>query len=168
MRKQERKANTSGMLALLLFLVFTVCILSLLMTGADTYQRLSQRDQDSYDRRTATQYVTTKVRQFDVSGEVFVGAFNTGVPDAQGDTLYLKEAYDGEAYYTRIYCHDGSIRELFAEQTGSFLPEDGEIIMKCQSLQFFLEDHLLTVEIGHETGETEQFILYLRSEEVAS
>lgn len=48
-----------GLLALLLLLVFAVCVLSVLLTGADTYQTLTRRDQDSYDRRTAAQYLAT-------------------------------------------------------------------------------------------------------------
>ncbi len=42
-----------SLLALLMLLVFAVCVLSVLLTGADTYQALTKRDQDSYDRRTA-------------------------------------------------------------------------------------------------------------------
>lgn len=54
-----------GLLALLLLLVFAVCVLSVLLTGAGTYQTLTRRDQDSYDRRTAAQYLATRVRQAD-------------------------------------------------------------------------------------------------------
>lgn len=78
-----------GLLALLLLLVFAVCVLSVLLTGADTYQTLTRRDQDSYDRRTAAQYLATRVRQADRADGV-------AVADFQGcDALELTETIDG-------------------------------------------------------------------------
>ena len=68
MREHSRKHDLSSLLVLLLFAVFAVCILSVLLTSADTYRRLSDRDQDSYGRRTSAQYITTKIRQADLRG----------------------------------------------------------------------------------------------------
>ena len=76
MRQHSRKHDLGSLLVLLLFAVFAVCILSVLLTSADTYRRLSGRDQGSYDRRTAAQYITTKVRQADRQGAVSVRSFD--------------------------------------------------------------------------------------------
>ena len=88
MREHSRKHDLSSLLVLLLFAVFAVCILAVLLTSADTYRRLSDRDQDSYDRRTAAQYITTKVRQADRQDTVSVRAF-----DGQ-DALVLTDEID--------------------------------------------------------------------------
>ena len=165
MKEREGKSNLSGLLVLVLFVVFAMCVLSVLLTGADVYQRLARRDQESYDRRTVTQYITTKVRQGDVSGQIFVGPFDAQEGQQQGDTLFLVEENEGEPYCTRFYCFDGSLRELFSDAGGEFQPEDGERILNVQELFFSLEDNFLTVEICYETGEYEYMKLSLRSEE---
>jgi hypothetical protein len=71
-------------------------------------------------------------------------------------------------YCTRIYCHEGYIRELFAEVQGEFSPEDGEKILKAEEARFALQDGLLTVELSLAEGEREELSLFLRSGEVAS
>ena len=65
MKRQPMKHHLNGLIALLLFGVFAVCVLAVLLTGADAYRRLTLRDQAAYDRRTCVQYVATRVRQAD-------------------------------------------------------------------------------------------------------
>ena len=55
----------SGLLALMLFLIFSVCILGVLLSTADAYQRLNERNSLSGDRRTGMMFLSTKVRQYD-------------------------------------------------------------------------------------------------------
>lgn len=167
MREQGKKRNISSILVLLLFAVFVICILAVLLTGARVYQNLAQRDQESYDRRTVAQYIATKVRQSDSEGLVFVAPFDEDAAQTEGDTLYLTEHLDGEDYYTRLYCHDGYVRELFASCYDEFLPEDGEKIMEAEELGFAVEDGLLTVQITYRDGTQEDLVLHLRSGEVA-
>lgn len=168
MKEQGRKRNISSLLVLLLFAVFVICILAVLLTGAQVYQNLAQRDQESYDRRTVAQYIATKVRQTDAESFVFTAPFSEDAAQTEGDTLYLTEQLEGEDYYTRIYCHDGYVRELFASCYDEFLPEDGEKIMEAEDLLFAVEDGLLTVQIGYADGTRENLVLHLRSGEVAS
>ena len=92
-------------MVLLLFGVFAVCILSVLLTGADAYRRLSQRDQSGYEHRTASQYLTTRVRQADRLGGVRVDTF-----DGQ-DTLVLSE--DLTSMRKKLVCPScGSEKEI--------------------------------------------------------
>ena len=168
MRNRSRKRNMSSILVLVLFAGFAVCILSVLLTGADLYQTLTLRDQASYDRRTAAQYITTKVRQNDRVDMLFVGAFEEERAEDQGDTLYLVETVDGETYYTKLYCYDGYVRELFAAPGGGFFVMDGEKVLPAQSVRFSVQGELVCVELEHPGGEKEQFVLTLRSGEVAA
>ena len=163
MRKRNRKRNTGSMLVLVLFAVFAMCVLSVLLTGADSYQRVTGRDQASYDRRTAAQYITTKIRQSDASNMLFVGDFENGLPDTQGNTLYLTEMVDEAVYCTRLYCYDGCIRELFSTSEGVFSFEDGEKVLPAQSVYLSMKDGFVSVELTHPDGETEHFVLALRS-----
>ena len=88
----------SALAPLLLFAVFASCVALILLFGADIYRNLSQRDQDNYQRRTAVQYVTTRIRQSDAEGMVFIGDFYEATPNTSGDTLFLCEELDGKPF----------------------------------------------------------------------
>lgn len=156
--RREKDHSLNGLLALQLFGIFAACVLSVLLMGADAYQRLTERDRESYESRTVAQYIATRVRQADRSGGISAGAFGGS------DALELWETIDGEAYVTRVYCHDGWLRELFTDASGDFAPEDGEPVLEAESLSVSLSGAgLLTVEITSADGETQQVTLYLRS-----
>ena len=162
MSTKQKKRNMGALAVLLLFGVFAVCILSVLLTGADAYQRLARRDQLSYDRRTAGQYLSTRVRQADQLGRVTVDSFG-GV-----DALVFTEEIEGEEYETLVYCYDGYLRELFVSAEGDFLPEDGEKVLQAERLSLSLDGQLLTAELVGPAGEVQNLILYLRSGEEVS
>lgn len=61
MREKRVKHHIDGLVALLLFGVFAACVLVVLLTGADAYRRLTERDQAAYERRTGVQYIATRV-----------------------------------------------------------------------------------------------------------
>ena len=65
MNKKQRQFKISGIMALLLFVIFAVCVLIVLLNGANVYNHLVKRDKFSYDSRTAAQYFVTRVRQSD-------------------------------------------------------------------------------------------------------
>ena len=148
------------MLVLLLFGVFAICILSVLLIGADAYHRLSDRDRESYDARTTAQYITTRVRQADRQGGAAVRTFE-GCP-----ALVLPQTIDGTVYETLIYHYDGYIRELFAAADGDFLPEDGEKVLPAGGLLILEEEPGLHIRILGADGENLQDLwLHLRSGE---
>ena len=63
MKQKIQQKSISGLAALLVFALFAVGILSVLLSGAGAYQRLTRRDRLSYDSRTCAQYVAAKIRQ---------------------------------------------------------------------------------------------------------
>ena len=141
MRNSQPKHHIDGLLVLLLFGVFAVCILSVLLIGARVYRQLNDRDQSSYDRRTAVQYVATKIRQAH-------DARSVSVETTDGICLLtLSESIDGVPYLTRLYCHDGYLRELFSSAEYEFAPQDGEAILPAQDMDLSLEDGMLSVTI---------------------
>jgi len=155
---RQNKRRTDAVLVLLLFAVFAVCILSVLLTGADAYQRLSERDRLSYEQRTAAQYLTTRLRQADRAGAVSVQTFE-GCP-----ALILTEEIDGAVYETRIYHYDGYIRELFTAADGDFLPEDGEKVIAAGGMLIYPEEPGLQIRVLTEDGQWQELRLHLRSE----
>lgn len=159
MSMRQKNGKTGALAVLLLFGVFAVCILSVLLTGADAYHRLVGRDRLSYDRRTAGQYLSTRVRQADRAGQVRVDAFGGA------DALVFTEEIDGVVYETLVYCHDGYLRELFVSAAGKFSPEDGEKVLRAQGLTLSLDGALLTAELTGPAGEVQPLTLFLRSGE---
>lgn len=156
---EEKRSKITTLIVLTVFCVFAVCILVVLLTGADVYRRLVDREQSHYDRRTAAQYVTTRLRPADAVGAVRVADFEGH------SALIILEEIDGSFYETCIYCYEGYVRELFTIAGGDFAPEDGEKILEAEQLNFRLDRSTLTVEITPEDGTEEKLTLYLRSGE---
>lgn len=152
----------TDLLSLVVFGIFAICILLVLLTGAGVYRNLVARGGEDYQRRTAAQYITTRVHQADTHGGIAVEDFGGR------DALVLREEIRGRTYLTRVYCRDGFLRELFTAGNGSVSPEDGEKILEVRELSLSLEKGMLTARITLPDGSVEDLILYLRSGEVAA
>lgn len=129
-----------GLFVLLSFGVFAVCVLLVLLTGADVCRSQTERDQAAWSRRTGAQYLTAKLRHADEAGAI---GFSGGDGALWYDTLDLREEIDGETYVTRVYCYDGYIRELFTVDGGVYAPEDGEPVLAAQELRFGWDGELV-------------------------
>lgn len=158
MKRTRIHYHLDGLIALLLFGVFAVCVLAVLLTGASAYQRLTQRDMAAYDSRVCLQYIAARVRQADRDNGVSVEPFGGR------DALILTE--EG-GYATYVYWHEGYLMELYTSVDGDLAPEDGEKLMASGGLELSLEDGLLTVDITQGTGEQDTLCLSLRSGEGA-
>ena len=163
MKQRTKSIHMSALAPLLLFAVFASCVALILLFGADIYRNLSQRDQDNYQRRTAVQYVTTRIRQSDAEGMVFIGDFYEATPNTSGDTLFICEELDGKTFYTRIYCSGGYLRELFGDSTLEFAPEDGEIILQAQQMCLSTVDDTVSVTLNFGDGTEETVFLNIRT-----
>ena len=157
MRNTQEHKKIDALLVLVLLGTFAVCILFVLLTCADAYQRLARRDQLSYDRRTAQQYLTTRVHQADRMDGITIASFG------DADALVLREQINGEDYQTLVYCHDGYLRELFALAGSEFTPSDGEKVLQAQSLSLQWQDRLLLLDLTDPSGQTQRITIYPRS-----
>ena len=155
MKKRTIEHHLDGLIALLLFGVFAACVLTVLLTGANAYQRLTERDQSAFNRRTCAQYVASRVRQSDQADLVSVSDF--------GGESALVLLDPGGDYVTRVYCHEGYLMELYTDVLSDMAPEDGEQILSLRALDFTLEDGLLTAVIENEDGGIEELRLSLRA-----
>ena len=156
MNKTSRSKNSiSGLAALLVFGIFAVCVLLVLLQGANTYQKIHSRGQASFAERTSMQFLAAKVRQAD--GPVILTSFG------DDEALLFDEEFDGENYTTWIYCYDGWLREYFGPEGEEPMPELGEPVLEAGSLSMALEDNLLWILLEDEWGEDHELQLYLRS-----
>jgi len=157
MKNEQKQLKMGSLLALMVFGVFAACLLFLLLTGADVYQKMRQRDTATYESRTAVQYMTTRVRQADraesITAEMFDGL----------DALVLLEEIEGETYKTKLYCYDGWLTELYAAAGSDLSPADGEKILELKGLQLSLQDGFLQAKLTLPDGREEELSLQLRS-----
>lgn len=155
MKQKPIQHHIESLAALLLFGVFAVCVLAVLLTGADAYRSLTQRDQDACDRRSCTQYITTRVRQADYAHGIAVEE------DFGGGALVLDA---NQKYRTWLYCQDGWLMELYCLAEEPLEPEDGRKLMEAEDLKLSLKDDLLQVSVTTEDGIEDTLLLSLRGE----
>ena len=148
--KNNAHRNITQLLALLVFGVFALCVAAVLLTGGRVYQTLTQRGGDAHSQRVAVRYLTTRFQQApEVALEDFCGL----------QALTIREQINGKTYVTRVYCHEGAVRELFSGEKVPVTPDDGEIVLEAEKLAFSQEGRLLTAEITHPDGSVQQLLL---------
>ncbi len=135
----KKGAKLTDFLVLLVFTAMAISLLLVLLTGANIYQNLSERGEETYNRQTLSQYFSTRVRQ---GNEVTVEDFK-GCP-----ALVFREEIEEEEYSTRVYCYDGYLRELFSPSDADLDPEDGEWILELDSMALSIDEDLLTIDLG--------------------
>ena len=153
MKKRIDKIDVSAVAPIVLLALFAVLILMVLVSGARIYKDFTEKDAKSNAQRTAEQYVSARIRQSDSSGGAFIGDFSEPTEKDSGDTLYIREVYDGVEYYTRIYCYDGYLCELFSSSEFTASESDGERIIGLSELNFTVNNGLLSVKLTFPDGE---------------
>ena len=156
MRRKPIQHHIDALAALLLFGIFAACVLAVLLTGADAYRRLTQRDQAAFERRSCVQYLATRVRQSDRVGSICVEDFGGS------DALVLDADSD---YPTWLYCRDGWLMEMYCYYEERLDPEEGIQLMELGELDLSLEDGLLTIDVTAADGTEDTLILSLHSAE---
>ena len=132
-KMKSEKHNIDGAFVLVLFAVFAVTIVAVLALGANSYKKLVERDEDSYNRRIITSYVTAKIRENDSMGALEVGGFTKADTPDGIDTLHMYQTIEGEVYDTRIYFYDNHICELLTLADIKINPDAGSPIMEANS-----------------------------------
>ncbi|MCM1221811.1 MAG: DUF4860 domain-containing protein [Lachnospiraceae bacterium] len=117
-----------------LFIVYAICIMIVLLTGADIYKGIHDRGTAAYNNRINNQYIVNHIRQSeDVSIEDF------------GDSQALVLHDHNEGYVTKIYYYDGFIMELFTPEDSNMTPSAGTKIAQADSFKIEQTDNLLKV-----------------------
>lgn len=139
---KEKRWNITGLLALTVFAVFALCVLLVLLSGAQVYRGLTERGEENCASRTAVRYLTTRIRQ----------AESVTVGDFEGcHALIIPEQIDGTTYLTRVYVYDGYLRELYCAESADLQPQDGEKVLPAAKLEAILGNGLLTMELDGQT-----------------
>ena len=147
---KNNPSRTGQVLALLCLTVFALCLLLVLLSGASCYRGLVERGEETYGRRTALQYLTTRIRQAET---VEIGDFE-GCP-----ALILEETVENETYTTKVYCYEGWLRELYAVPGAKLPLKAGTAILEAEDLTLTRDGDLLKV-----TLDSQDLLVYLPGE----
>ena len=138
---KEKRYAITDVAALLVLTAFAMCVLLVLLTGANLYRKLVDSAEESYLHRTALQYLTTRIRQAEA---VEIGSFDGC------DALILEETAGQEICVTRVYCYDGWLRELYTVPGAQVSARDGEALLEAAALALKQEGNLLILTLGTE------------------
>lgn len=143
-----------------LMLLFLISALTVISIGANIYKKNVATTSENYAQRVSIAYITEKVRQSDVDGNVYVQRlFDQNV-------LVFEQTVNGSVYNTYIYSYDGYLRELFARaDIGNFYPQTGQKILKLNSFDIEkTSDNLLKATVTEEDGSKETVFIAVHSE----
>ena len=123
--------HSHGIFLLVLYLTFAIFTLALTVTAASVYENISSGMEENHSVRTALSYISTKMRQAD------------DVKIENGQIII-----DEDDCVSRIYCHDGSLKEYFGEADAEFEAEYGDVIISADSFEAREENGDICIEIG--------------------
>ena len=121
--QRMRLAMVIALCALFLFMA-----VGLTLMGSSVYRRVTAASQDNEMRRTAMSYLVNQVRRGDSAGGVSAGELG------EVDAVVLRETAGEISYVTYLYCHEGSLMELYTEEGLGLGAADGVAILPMQSL----------------------------------
>ena len=143
MKSNDRKIE--NLVSPLLFAIFAFCILFVLLTGAQAYRAVTERDNAAFDSRTAVQYISTRIRSGDESGMLEVGELDGC------SALILTERTEGITYCTYVYAYEGYLCELFTAEGSNLGALDGEPLFPLENLTFTQGNNCITAELSDAT-----------------
>lgn len=112
---------------LALFCVFSASAFLAVVIGANVYKTTTENMDTNYTSRTASAYITEKIRHNDTAGAVDL----TTIDDTL--CLTLEKIVNDISYTTYIYHYDGNLMELFIKTSDTPLLSSGESILPVKN-----------------------------------
>lgn len=126
-----------------LMLLFAVCSVTLIIFGADVYQKLGNRMESNYESRTSIAFFFEKFRQNDSYDDIRISEWNNT------QTIEMFSYIDECIYVTRLYEYDGYLCELFSNNEIDLPLEAGQKIMEINELQLeTIHDNLFLISFS--------------------
>ncbi len=145
-------------MVLILFFIFAATAFALIMLGIKQYKITADSMNTNYEVRTASSYLTEKVRQFDTDAGISLESLDGT------DAIAMREELDGKIYTTYVYFYDGYIRELYVAEDAVFNLAGGQAIIEASDLQIkALSDSKLKLIITSTKGEMTTLYLSTKS-----
>ncbi len=164
MNKKAPSHLISGVFVFLLLGLFAVFSTVMVLLGVKAYRGAVARNGVHNTARISSSYLRSMIRADDEAGALRIERVPGLVSGEDGedrqvevDCVALYNSYDDEAYVTRIYVWDGSLREWFTEASEPFYADAGDVVCPADSLEAELSGSLLTLRVatGEETAEVD-------------
>ena len=158
-RKVERSPKLIQNVFVLLLLSVFACMSTLLVTmGAQVYRATVDRADTNNSTRIMNQVVRSAVWAED-GGELLIEDF----PSLGLKTLSIRNDYDGDIYYKRLYAKDGFLWESFTSAEREFDGDSGESLCEIAGFEPSLDGKMLTVALTAIDGTSSTIEMYLRA-----
>ena len=158
MEEKQQKHIIDIIFVLALFCLFALSAIFLISIGADIYGKTVYNMESNFNTRTALAYVTEKVRQSDVEGQVCVGEFN------DLEALVITSQIGGTNYNTYIYAYDGCLKELMCREDIILGPEAGQNILEISEFSLTpVGDHLINCRIADDKEQSYELYISIHS-----
>lgn len=155
---QQPPRMMQNVFVLLLLAVFALLSTFLITMGAQLYRGTVERSENNNSARIMSAVVRSAVWAED-GGEVLVEAY-----DEQGvRTLAIIDRYDDEAYYKRLFCHDGYLFESYTSENRGFDIEAGESLCELAKFEPRIEGQMLIIDLTGTDGTTSTIQVRLRA-----
>lgn len=143
-RKDAGKADIVGTVgSMLLFLVFTVCMLVIIAAAASTYAGISSGFDRSFTSSASLRYLSNKIRGAE-SYEIIEGG--TGIAAVNGGITCV------------IYYRDGGLYEKNVSSSDSAAAGGGDKIFNIDGLEITEENGLYVISVSYEEESSSVFI----------
>ncbi len=162
MDTSSKKNHTIDVVFVLcLMFLFIFSALSVIAIGASIYKKNVAFMSENNSHRIACAYVTEKIRQSDINGDI-------KVEEIFGkNALVMTEKINDIDYNTYIYDFEGNLMELFAQADLTvFYPQSGQSIMEIKSFDIeAISDDMFSVKFVFDSGAEELLYIGKRSED---
>lgn len=129
--RQKQQSAADLIFSLTLFVLFALCALAVVASGANVYRSTVARMDENYATRTAVAYVGEKVRQADTGENRVALTTLAGTP-----ALAVARPTDAGVYTTYLYYSDGALRELLCAENDRVDPAAGQVIAQLDEAGF--------------------------------
>ena len=157
MKNNGNKHYIDILFVLLIFASFMITALLLISLGTNEYRRIVQRMGDNDNLRTASAYLTQKVRHCKGDDGIEISSLEGT------QALKLYETIGGADYVTWIYASEGQMCEQFTSASNPDVKlSGGTQIFPLESLEFDYTDETedaLIVRISFEDGAADTLVL---------
>lgn len=141
-----------------LLFVFAVSSLAVILMATEVYRSTTENSSLNYTARTSMAYISEKIHQNDIGGEV-------SVVDHNGcDALVLQQDLNGTTYKTYIYMYENELKELFARDGLEFPAEMGKTILAVEDFSIHeIKDGVFRFSCTDTDGQEASTIVAIRT-----
>lgn len=139
----ERKfgSTISSVASMLLFLLFTVCMLIIISVAAGTYGRINSSREKSFGLSASLHYLTNKIKSADT-----VSLIDNGI------------VVENSGIACVIYYSDGGVYEKTIQASDIPEAKDGERIFKLDGMEIKEQDNLYRITVKSENDQCCAFV----------